>query len=139
MTVELNNLKMFSIESNTLLLRLQKKVEDLTLTDNDLNDIEKMVSDENPVKDVNPVKDANPAKDVNPAKDANPVKDANPAKDADSKEEEGKELDKEEEQVASSNADVSKDKAETPGDNQSSDNQSPDDNEVIKMTIQDKN
>ena len=34
---------------------------------------------------------------------------------------------------------LSKDKAETPDDNQSSDNQSPDDNEVIKMTIQDKN
>jgi len=44
---EVNNLKMFTIESNTLLLRLQTKLEDLTLTDKDLHDIENIVSDEN--------------------------------------------------------------------------------------------
>jgi hypothetical protein len=44
---EVNNLKMFTIESNTLLLRLQTKLEALTLTDKDLHDIENIVSDEN--------------------------------------------------------------------------------------------
>lgn len=58
---EVNNLKMFTIESNTLLLRLQTKLEDLTLTDKDLHDIENIVSDENDDK----VVDVNADVDVN--------------------------------------------------------------------------
>ena len=62
---EVNNLKMFTIESNTLLLRLQTKLEDLTLTDKDLHDIENIVSDENDDK----VADVNADVDVDVNKD----------------------------------------------------------------------